>query len=342
MQTVDRKRTIQAPLPSGFPSTTRSYRLSRSQCEGLFILAVVLLLIASCCLDESVQGPIRNHLKDFGSEYARVITHLWIFNPLLYVGAGIIFLLEFLYPADAEQKLLSHGLLQDALWVTVRIASTTLLLPSLVIALKFIFDHYLGFLTITALSKSFWCAQVILAFVVSDFLSWISHIIRHKVNNFWQFHAVHHGQIQLNMLTESRIHPIDDAFSYLLHFVPFFSLGLSIEAIAGFEWFRQWHTRLYHSNIKSNFGILRYVFVTPQSHRIHHSTQLQHRDKNYGQNLSIWDYIFGTQYRNYDEYPQVGVDDQDFPSGRGVATLTGSAMTVVAQLLYPFKTVTKA
>jgi sterol desaturase/sphingolipid hydroxylase (fatty acid hydroxylase superfamily) len=55
------------------------------------------------------------------------------------------------------------------------------------------------------------------------------------------------------------------------------------------------------------------MLVTPQSHRVHHSVMLQHRDTNFGSLFSIWDYLFGTQYRGYNEYPETGIEDETFP-----------------------------
>jgi sterol desaturase/sphingolipid hydroxylase (fatty acid hydroxylase superfamily) len=81
---------------------------------------------------------------------------------------------------------------------------------------------------------------------------------------------------------------------------------------------------------------LRYVLVTPQSHRVHHSIEPEHQDKNFGAILSIWDHLFGTQYRKYDEYPDTGITDNSFPHedsfrpGRAAVTMTG-------QLIYPFR-----
>jgi len=82
--------------------------------------------------------------------------------------------------------------------------------------------------------------------------------------------------------------------------------------------------------------MLRYIMVTPQSHRIHHSRKVEHRDKNYGAIFSIWDHLFGTQYRNYEEYPETGLEDPGFLHETELGWRR-TARTFVVQLVYPFE-----
>jgi sterol desaturase/sphingolipid hydroxylase (fatty acid hydroxylase superfamily) len=97
-----------------------------------------------------------------------------------------------------------------------------------------------------------------------------------------------------------------------------------------------WYARFYHSNIKTHLGILRYVMVTPQSHRIHHSRLRAHRDKNFGAIFSLWDHLFGTQYRRYDEYPETGLDNPEFPHESELSWRKMTGM-LWRQLAYPFE-----
>jgi hypothetical protein len=90
---------------------------------------------------------------------------------------------------------------------------------------------------------------------------------------------------------------------------------------------------MYHGNLRTNLGVLRYLLVTPQSHRVHHSTELRHRDRNFGVLFSVWDQLFGTQYRGFDEYPETGVSDPTFPYRTAER---GPVATIAAQHLHPF------
>ena len=103
----------------------------------------------------------------------------------------------------------------------------------------------------------------------------------------------------------------------------------------GWDALTMWYARINHSNIRTNFGLLRYILVTPQSHRIHHSIEKKHQDKNFAVTFSIWDFIFGTQHLEFDEYPDTGVEDDRFPIERknGVFAIIG---TWFRQLIYPF------
>ncbi len=83
-------------------------------------------------------------------------------------------------------------------------------------------------------------------------------------------------------------------------------------------------------------GPLKYILVTPQSHRVHHSDQPEHIDKNFGNFLSIWDFIFGTQVRDFEVYPATGVHDKAVPRPAH-ATLGHAAIAWGAMLVYPFK-----
>jgi sterol desaturase/sphingolipid hydroxylase (fatty acid hydroxylase superfamily) len=106
--------------------------------------------------------------------------------------------------------------------------------------------------------------------------------------------------------------------------------------IVWFALVARWYTRFYHGNIRTNLGPLRYVLVTPQSHRIHHSIEPRHRDTNFGALFSIWDQMFGTQYRRYDEYPETGIEDDAFPH-EASGDLRSLLVTPFVQMAYPLR-----
>ena len=92
---------------------------------------------------------------------------------------------------------------------------------------------------------------------------------------------------------------------------------------------------LSHSNIKTNLGPLRFILVTPQSHRVHHSIEPEYFDMNFGVTLCVWDRLFGTHSPRDDVYPATGVPDQSFPleTDRPLSQLP---KTLLGQLSYPF------
>ena len=95
------------------------------------------------------------------------------------------------------------------------------------------------------------------------------------------------------------------------------------------------YPKFYHANVRLNLGPLRYILVTPQSHRVHHSREPEHRDKNFGFIFCIWDRIFGTQVTDAEVYPETGIEDVNFPheTKGGVCSIP---TVMAAQLIYPF------
>jgi len=101
-----------------------------------------------------------------------------------------------------------------------------------------------------------------------------------------------------------------------------------------------WYARFLHSNVRADFGLLQWILVTPQSHRIHHSIEERHYDRNYGTYFCIWDRLFGTHYTGGNEFPETGIKDPDFPVEK---TIRGWSLlrTPMLQLVYPFVTIAR-
>ena len=239
-------------------------------------------------------------------------------------------------PAHPGQRAFSASLLQDAAYFFLDLALRLSVLVLLAAGLGTFYESQLSFLTLHV--GEVWppWLRFTAAFLFMDFLGWMHHVVRHKVPLFWAFHTIHHSQEQMNFFTNARVHLLDTVIARLIIFVPMLTVKLSPPVIFGFAILMAWHRCIYHSNLRTNYGWLRYLLVTPQSHRIHHSTLPEHHDRNFGVNLSIWDHLFGTQYRNYDDYPVTGLGDESFPherSPRPVAVME----TLVAQFLYPFE-----
>jgi sterol desaturase/sphingolipid hydroxylase (fatty acid hydroxylase superfamily) len=252
----------------------------------------------------------------------------------------IIWLLEAWRPANPEQPVFSPGMLVDFVWF--------LLFPVLALALRGPFERLLETLfgasladfhvpIITALPVA---VQIVVIILLVDLLTWVSHWIRHKVPLFWEFHKIHHSQQQLNFFSTLRLHPGDFLANALIRFLPFTLLGLETGIPAYLVWLTV--LRIYemfvHSNIRTDLGPLRYVLVTPQSHRVHHSIEPEHVDLNFGNFFSIWDFLFRTQCLDFKAYPRLGVTDGGCPSGMAT-TLTGSVRVVIRELIYPFQAI---
>jgi sterol desaturase/sphingolipid hydroxylase (fatty acid hydroxylase superfamily) len=250
----------------------------------------------------------------------------------------IALLIERWKPADQDQPAFGAGMTVDGLWF--------LLFPIVGVALADWVDGVVkaplreqldGFSVLTALPV--W-AQLLAVILMSDFLAWMSHYIRHKVPLFWEFHKIHHSQAQLNFFTAKRLHPLDLVVNGLIRFLPWTLLGMNV-AIPGyvaFALFVRMYEMFVHSNIRMNWGVLRFVLVTPQSHRLHHSLQPEHIDVNFGDFLSIWDWMFGTQCRDKDIYPKTGIHDSE--CSRGTAPdLWAASRRYLGEMVYPIRVI---
>ena len=260
--------------------------------------------------------------------------------PHLFIPLGFILLAEWVVPAMKSQRIFSAGLLNDFLWYVAEIGVFLFVNTWVATGLRDLYQRSFGLATVASVVPVPPWLAFVLAVLITDFLAWSNHYVRHKVPLFWCFHTVHHSQRELNALTNERVHPVEFIVSILITFLPATVLGVSVGPMMGFVIFSGWHTRLYHANIRSNYGLLRFVLVTPQSHRVHHSARPEHRDRNFGVIFSVWDHLFGTQCRDYDVYPETGIDDVTFPHER-----RGSAMwslrLFLAQQIYPLRLVAR-
>ena len=306
----------------------------------VFIASALLLVLLFFDLWAGIRGtmteaiaslPPISDVPDSLKTFPRQI----LFAPAFYVMVAGIMLLEVFIPAKPEQRLFSAALLQDFVWHLLQLWVFFAILGSFIQLLRALYDAYLSFLTIRVLEgwPSIWLT--LLAVLVSDFVAWLHHLIRHKVRCLWFFHAVHHSQPHLNAWTDSRYHLVDYLEAELVRFLPLFMLQISTPFIVAFGFLGGWYTRLCHANIGSNFGFLRYVLVTPQSHRVHHSAEPAHQDQNFGVLLSLWDHLFRTQCRAYDVYPDTGVNEKDFPLETDWKSVL-SLRPILAQQWYPF------
>ncbi len=262
-------------------------------------------------------------------------------DPYFYPPAiALILLIEYRYPAIPSQKTINTGFAHDAVWLLVQAALAATLVTGYVTLLRALYHRHLDFLTINAMGRWPLWAKFAVWFLVTDFLQWLHHWVRHKVPWFWQFHTVHHSQKQMSLFTDLRYHAVEYLIAETVMAVPLMVMSANLNSVVGFTFLQRWYTHFYHANVGWNLGPLRYVLVTPQSHRIHHSADPRHRDKNFGVIFSFWDRLFGTQYGRYDEYPETGIVDARFPLERTVS-IKSLLLTPIRQHIYPFQAIAR-
>ena len=151
-----------------------------------------------------------------------------------------------------------------------------------------------------------WLA-IIICFVVLDFSIWLTHLASHKIPILWKIHRMHHSDVDIDVSTAIRFHPIEIALSMAWKIGVVIALGAPAVSVLIFEIVLNGAAMFNHSNFKIPLSvdrILRWIIVTPDMHRVHHSIIHNETDSNYGFNLAIWDRMFKT----YIAQPQEGHD----------------------------------
>ncbi len=268
-------------------------------------------------------------------------TAAFYLSPVFWLAIATILVLERRLPARRDQGILSRGLRTDAAYVVITHGSGFLIQLLYVSVLRSAYECWLGFLTVDAAVAWPFALRVTLGILLGDLVAWFHHWVRHRVPLFWRFHAVHHAQRELNLFTDLRYHPLEYLVTTTLGALPLFALGNALPTVAAWSVVGNCYTKFTHANVRTRLGPLRTFLVTPQSHRIHHSSDDAHRDTNYGVVFSIWDRLFGTQSPDEVAYPPTGIADPSFPdewSVRGVKAL----LVPIGHFAYPFVAVGRA
>lgn len=152
-----------------------------------------------------------------------------------------------------------------------------------------------------------WWLAVVATVLVRSLAGYALHLALHKVGLFWRMHRVHHSDVYLDVTTATRSHPLE-LVATILVMVPLAVLfGLDPLALAAYEIVEGANGLAAHANLRLPERIdrpLRWIFVTPNMHSLHHSSWQPETDSNYGQVFSFWDRLFGT----YSAAPREGYD----------------------------------
>jgi len=141
-----------------------------------------------------------------------------------------------------------------------------------------------------------WVAFIV-SVVVLDLVIYLQHVLFHAVPALWRLHRMHHADLDFDVTTGLRFHPIEIVLSMGIKLAVVAVLGPPAAAVLVFEVILNGTAMFNHSNIRIPLGldrILRWVVVTPDMHRVHHSVVPQETNSNFGFNLPWWDRLFGT------------------------------------------------
>jgi len=177
--------------------------------------------------------------------------------------------------------------------------------------------------------------EIIAVVIILDLMIYIQHVVVHMIPFFWRFHIVHHSDLDLDVSSGLRFHPIEIMGSMLFKIGLVFALGPAPIAVVIFEAVLNGMAQFSHSNItlpEKLDRLLRFVIVTPDMHRIHHSVEKMETNSNFGFNLSIWDRLLGTYIQDAKrEQPKIIIGVDQFR--------TSEEVSFKNLLLMPFKVI---
>lgn len=154
--------------------------------------------------------------------------------------------------------------------------------------------------------------QFIILFILGDFKNYWYHAVFHKYQPLWKIHEFHHSATTLTIATTFRDHFIQIAVGKIFDVLLFVLLGAPAFVYVYMTALLSIHKMLIHSSIQTNWGFIgKYILVSPAAHRLHHSINEKHYDKNLGSTLIIWDRIFKT-YHPAEEIVEVGIPNNTY------------------------------
>jgi len=146
---------------------------------------------------------------------------------------------------------------------------------------------------------------IIASVVFLDFAIYLQHVMFHAVPALWRLHRMHHADLDFDVTTGARFHPIEILLSMLIKFAVIAVIGAPAAAVIIFEVLLNATAMFNHGNFRLPAGldrVLRLFVVTPDMHRVHHSIEDHETNSNFGFNLPWWDRLFGT----YKDQPDAG------------------------------------
>lgn len=236
----------------------------------------------------------------------------------------VVWLLEIFIPWRKGQAIFRKDFWLDIFYVFFNFFIFSLILYNGLsnIAVEF-FNDFLGLFGITNIvaiqinTLPQW-AQLLLMFVIADFIQWNVHRLLHRVPWMWEFHKLHHSVKEMGFAAHLRFHWMETIIYKSIQYIPLAMIGFGIDDFFLVHIIAITIGHLNHANLGWDYGPLKYVFNNPKMHIWHHAKDLPEGYKygvNYAISLSVWDYIFGTASIPKDGRDiELGFDhDESFP-----------------------------
>lgn len=232
-------------------------------------------------------------------------------------GALLITWHEIRLPYSREWRPQAAEVGTDALFLgAVQIGLPLLLSVSLAVALaEFLRDAGIAPGNLWPHGWPVW-AQAALMMLTADFGRYWLHRAFHRFGPMWRLHSVHHSPHRLYWVNVGRFHPLEKAVQYGFDALPFALAGVSGDVLAAYFVFYAVNGFYQHSNCLVRLGLLNYLIAGPELHRWHHSRLPQESNRNFGNNLIVWDLLFGTWFLPRQRVVgRLGLMNRNYPMG---------------------------
>lgn len=232
-------------------------------------------------------------------------------EPQVRLGVSLsVFLIMALWEVLSPRRVLgSSKLLRWSSNIGLALLNTFLLriiFPAAAVGMAIVAEER-GFGLVNNFDIPYWVA-VIGCVVFLDFAIYVQHVLFHSIPGFWRFHRMHHTDLDYDVTTGARFHPVEIIASMIIKLGVVSIIGAPPLAVLIFETLLNATAMFNHSNVYIPLSIdktIRALVVTPDMHRVHHSVTSHETNSNFGFNLAIWDRALGT----YLDQPEKGHDN---------------------------------
>lgn len=257
---------------------------------------------------------MNNYLEVFKNSFFGTIDWTWksiIFEVPFYTNyfwgltiiSLLVWFLEIMFPWRKEQSVIRKDFWLDAFYMFFNFFIFTIIISGIYSVLEQLFIDFgitMKSLSIIDLSALPMWIQLLIFFIVLDFVQWFTHVLLHRFDVLWHFHKVHHSVKEMGFAAHMRYHWMENIFYKPLKVFAVMLLG-GLEPTQAFvvHFIAITIGHLNHANIKLSYGPLKYIFNNPVMHLYHHAFTLPKNHShgvNYGISLSLWDYLFKTNY----------------------------------------------
>jgi sterol desaturase/sphingolipid hydroxylase (fatty acid hydroxylase superfamily) len=304
-------------------------RLARRLNPSSFVLAAITVFLLWIAVTGLLrQGSLETVLRAGWAELAA---------PLLVGLVVLTGVCERIWPAE-PRPVLARGHVQDSCFLALHAIVVIPLMTLLSVGAAALIGGHAQWIELRPAQNWPDWLLVPLTIVAMDAANWLAHYADHRFTMLWRFHALHHSQEELSVLTSFRAHPLMHTTGFLLASIPVVVLmpARAIDPVLITAYVCV--GTLQHANLRWTYGPLGRVLVSPAYHRLHHATDIQ--DVNLGVVLTIWDVLTGRARfpSRASSASRTGLDGRPVPVEQD-ATATSPLRVMASQLIEPFQAV---